>query len=146
MKKTDIVIIGAGIAGLTAGDKQLTYNYLGDSKYNAFTGSTTLKVVSEPVPPVKDKIVLTSKNVKVKKSAKKLVLKATLKVNGKAVKGKKITFKFKGKKYTAKTNKNGVAKVTIKKKVIKKLKKGKKYTVKITYLKKTISKEITVKK
>ena len=134
------------IAGLTAGDKQLTYNYLGDSKYNAFTGSTTLKVVSEPVPPVKDKIVLTSKNVKVKKSAKKLVLKATLKVNGKAVKGKKITFKFKGKKYTAKTNKNGVAKVTIKKKVIKKLKKGKKYTVKITYLKKTISKEITVKK
>ena len=134
------------IAGLTAGDKQLTYNYLGDSKYNASTGSTTLKVVSEPVPPVKDKIVLTSKNVKVKKSAKKLVLKATLKVNGKAVKGKKITFKFKGKKYTAKTNKNGVAKVTIKKKVIKKLKKGKKYTVKITYLKKTISKEITVKK
>ena len=131
------------IAGLTAGNKKLTYNYLGDSKYNASTGSTTLKVVSQPV---KNKIVLTSKNVKVKKSAKKLVLKATLKVNGKAVKGKKITFKFKGKKYTAKTDKKGVAKITIKKKVIKKLKKGKKYTVKITYLKKTISKKVTVKK
>ena len=39
-----------------------------------------------------------------------------------------------------------VGKVTIKKKVIKKLKKGKKYTVKITYLKKTISKKVTVKK
>ena len=135
------------IAGLTAGDKQLTYNYLGDSKYNAFNGTTTLKVVNAPAPKkAADKIVLTSKNMKVKKSAKKLVLKATLKVNGKVVKGKKITFKFKGKKYTAKTNKKGVAKVTIKKNVIKKLKKGKKYKVQITYLKKTITKKVTVKK
>ena len=100
------------IAGLTAGDKQLTYNYLGDSKYNAFNGTTTLKVVNAPAPKkATDKIVLTSKNMKVKKSAKKLVLKATLKVNG-----------------------------------IKKLKKGKKYKVQITYLKKTITKKVTVKK
>ena len=85
------------------------------------------------------------KTVKVKKSAKKLVLKATLKNGKKAVKGKKITFKFKGKTYKAKTNKKGIAKVTIKKKVIKKLKKGKKYTVKVTYLKNTIKTKVKVK-
>ena len=99
---------------------------------------------------VKNKITVkqnlkSKKTVKVKKSAKKLVLKATLKNGKKAVKGKKITFKFKGKTYKAKTNKKGVAKVTIKKKVIKKLKKGKKYKVKITYLKNTIKTTVKVK-
>ena len=93
------------------------------------------------------KHILKSKNKKVKKSARKLVLKASLKkVNGKYLKGKVIKFKFKGKTYKAKTNKKGVAKVTIKKKVIKKLKKGKKYNVKITYQKDSIVKKIKVKK
>ena len=69
-----------------------------------------------------------------------------MKINGKAKKGLKVTFKFKGKKYTGKTNKKGVAKVTIKKKVIKKLKKGKKYTAKITYSKKTAKTVVKVKK
>ena len=86
------------------------------------------------------------KTMKIKKSAKKFVLKATVKINGKAKKGLKVTFKFKGKKYTGKTNKKGVAKVTIKKKVIKKLKKGKKYTAKITYSKKTAKTVVKVKK
>ena len=40
----------------------------------------------------------------------------------------------------------GVAKVTIKKNVINKLKVGKKYTVKISYYKDTISKKVTVKR
>ena len=48
--------------------------------------------------------------------------------NGKAIKGKKIVIKFKGKKYSAKTNAKGIAKVAIKKSATKKLKKGKKYT------------------
>ena len=136
------------IAGLTAGDKQLVYNYLGDAKYNAFEGNVALKVVNPSPAPKKaaDKIVLSSKNVKVKKTAKKLVLKATLKINGKVVKGKKITFKFKGKKYTAKTNKKGTAKVKVNKKVIKKLKKGKKYKIKVTYLKTKVTKKVKVKK
>lgn len=100
---------------------------------------------------VKNKItvkqILKSKNVKVKRSAKKLTLKATLKwSNGKAIKGKKITFKFKGKTYTAKTNKKGVAKVVIKKKVIKKLKAGKKYKFKVKYIDDTITKKVTVRK
>lgn len=136
------------IAGLTAGDKQLVYNYLGDAKYNAFEGNVALKVVNPSPAPKKaaDKIVLSSKNVKVKKTAKKLVLKSTLKINGKVAKGKKVTFKFKGKKYTAKTNKKGIAKVKINKKVIKKLKKGKKYKFKVTYLITKITKKVKVKK
>lgn len=91
--------------------------------------------------------VLKLQKVKVKKSAKKLVIKATLvKVNGKYLKNKKITLKFNGKKYTAKTNKKGVAKFTIKSKVLKKLKKGKKVTYQATYLKDSVKYTVKVKK
>ena len=91
--------------------------------------------------------IISLKTVKIKRSAKKLVLTATLKkVNGKYLKGKKITFKFNGKKYSAKTNKKGVAKVTIKKNVLKKIKKGKKVTYQATYLKDTVKKKSKVKK
>ena len=82
-----------------------------------------------------------------KRSAKKLVIKVTLaKVNGKYIKGKKVTLKFKNKKYTAKTNKKGVAKFTIKKNVLKKLKKGKKVTYQATYLKDTVKRTVKVKR
>ena len=67
---------------------------------------------------VKVNQVLSLKKVKVKKSAKKLVVKATLKEGKKALKNKKVTFKFKGKKYKAKTNKKGIAKVKIRMKLI----------------------------
>ena len=87
------------------------------------------------------------KKVTVKKSAKKLVLTATLKkVDGKYLKNKKITFKFNGKKYTARTNAKGVAKVTVKKSVLKKLKVGKKVTYQATYLKVTVKQTVKVKK
>lgn len=92
------------------------------------------------------KRVITLKKATVKKSAKKLVLKATLKkVNGKYLKGKKITFKFNGKKYTAKTSSKGVAKVTIKSSVLKKLKVGKKITYQATYVKDTVKQSVKVK-
>ena len=92
------------------------------------------------------KQVLTASKVTIKKkTAKKLVLKVKLKINGKLIKGKKITFKFKGKIYKVKTNKKGIAQKTLKKNIIKKLKKGKKYTVKVTYLKDTIKTTVKVK-
>ncbi len=92
------------------------------------------------------KSIITAKNLKVKKSAKKLKIKVSLKkVNGKYLKGKKVTLKFKGKTYKAKTNKKGAVTFTIKKNVLKKLKKGKKYSYKVTYLKDTVKKSIRVK-
>lgn len=90
------------------------------------------------------KQVLTASKVTVKKTAKKFSLKAKLKINGKLVKGKLITFKFNGKTYKVKTNSKGIAQKTLNKNVIKKLKKGKTYTAKVTYLKDTIKTTVKV--
>ena len=125
-------------------------------------GYATLKIPSTITPgkytisatfagqTVKNKLtvkqVLKLTKVNVKKSAKKLILKATLKKGSKALKSKKVTFKFNGKKYTAKTNKKGLAKVTIKSKVLKKLKVGKKVNYQVTYLKDTVKRTVKVKR
>lgn len=95
---------------------------------------------------LKIKQVLKLKKTKVRKSARKLVLKATLKEGKKPLRNKKITFRFNGKKFKAKTNKKGIAKVTIKKKFFKKLKVGKKVKIKATYIKDTVNKTVRVKK
>ena len=81
--------------------------------------------------------------VKVKKSAKKLVLTAKL---AKKLKGKTVTFKFNGKTLKAKTNANGIAKVTVKKSVLNSLKVGKKVTYFATCLKDTVKKSVKVGK
>ena len=73
-------------------------------------------------------------------------MQATLKQGKTPLKNKKITFKFNGKKYTVKTNKKGVAKVTIKKNILKKLKVGKKVKYTVSYGKKTVKKSVKVKK
>ena len=90
------------------------------------------------------KQVLKASKASVKNTDKKLVLKATLKINGKAIKGKVIKFTFRGKTYKAKTNAKGMAQVIIKQKVIQKLTK-KFYPVKVTYLKDTVKTTVTVK-
>ena len=89
---------------------------------------------------------LTLKKVKIKKSAKKLVLTAKLTKGKSSIKGKKVTFKFNGKTYKAKTNKKGIAKVTIKKKVLKKLKVGKKIKYQAKYGTLTVKNSAKVKK
>ena len=79
------------------------------------------------------------KSFTVKKTAKKLVLKATLKwSNGKAIAGKKVSFKFKGKIFTVKTNKKGIAKITLSVKMVSNK------LVKLTFKKKTV--KLTVDK
>jgi hypothetical protein len=100
---------------------------------------------------VKNKIIIKSiinaKNLKVKKTAKKLKVKVSLKkVNGKYLKAKKVTLKFKKKTFKAKTNKKGVAIFTIKKKVLNKLKKGKKYSYWVIYKNDKVKKSIMLKK
>ena len=93
------------------------------------------------------KHLVTLKTVAVKKSAKKLVLQASLgKVNGKYLNKKIVTFKFNGKTYKAKTNSKGVAKYTLKSSVLKNLKVGKKITYQATYLKDTVKKTAKVKR
>ena len=96
---------------------------------------------------VKVKSIVKAKKVKVKKSKKVNKIKVTLKkVNGKYLKGKKLKLKLKGKTLKAKTNKKGKATFKVKKNVLKKLKVGKKYKYKVTYLKDTVTKKLTVKK
>ena len=104
----------------------------------------TSSAQNQTITPVV-KTYLLVKPVNVKKTAKKLVLQVVLKQGSKLLKGKKITFMFNGKKYTAKTNKKGIAKVTINKNILKKLKTGKKVKYQISYGKTVSKKNLIVK-
>ena len=123
-----------GIISLTIPKTVKPGKYTITASYKGQTIKNTIKV---------RQILSSKKIVKVKRTAKKLILTAKLK---KKLKGKKITFKFRGKKYTAKTNKKGIAKVKISKKVLKKLKRGKSYKVIITYYKLSLKSKVKVKK
>ena len=131
-KTTSVITDSNGIAKIKItqlpGKYAITTVYKGKSVKNTVTVKQVLKATK----------------VTVKNTDKKLYLQATLKINGKAVSGKTITFKFNGKTYKAKTNKNGIAKVQIKQKIIKKLK-CKTYPVQVTYLKDTIKTTVKVK-
>lgn len=82
--------------------------FLGDEAYNA-----ALDIARVTVKKQTPKIKAYKSTYKAKAKVKKL--KATFKTaKGKAVKGKKITFKVKNKTYTAKTNAKGVATVKVK--------------------------------
>ena len=86
------------------------------------------------------KPLLIAKNLSKKKSKTTKFSVKLVNNKGKAVSGKKLTFKFKGKKYTAKTNKKGVATVSLKN-----LKVGK-YSITTTYGKSIIKNTIKIKK
>ena len=142
-------IVGAGeIVTFSIGGKN--YNVKTDSSGYAtfkitqnagtYTISATYKgfKVSNKVT-IKKTLITANKSVK---KGKKITYQAKLlNTNGKALKGKKITFKIKGKTYKAKTNKKGIAKITIKKS----LKVGK-YKITVKYGKLTSTSKITVKK
>ena len=136
------VVNGKGtktIPSLKVGSYTAKAIFAGNDMFNSSEKSVTFKVT-------KDVIKLTLKKVKVKKSAKKLKITATLKINGKKVKGKKLTFKFNKKTYKAKTNKKGLAKITITKKVLKKLKVGKKVKYQVSYSGKTVKRTVKIKR
>ena len=126
------------ISGLTVGQHMIAVRYENGDDF--FYKSFNVNVVKKATPTI---VKLALKKVKVKQSAKKLSLKATLKINNKVAKSKKITFKFNGKKIVAKTNKKGVATAKIPAKILKKLKAGKKITYAASYGKNT--KKVTVK-
>ena len=122
-----------------------TLKFKAKLKHKTYKIRTTFRGASAS-KSLKAKHVIFLKSFKVKKSARKLVLKATLKQAKTPIKYKKVTFTFDGKKYTAKTNKKGIAKITVKKSLLKHLKTGKKVTCKAAYLKDTVSKTVRVKK
>ena len=110
---------------LTAGKYTISATYKGFKVSN--------KITIKPI--------LKSKNVNVKVK-RPITVTATLKhSNGKAIANKKITFKFKGKTLTGKTNSKGIAKVTFKNTY-----KAGKYQVQIKYVKQTIKQNIVIKK
>ena len=117
----------------------VTVKFAGDNVYSPI--SKSLKLYVKKVPT---KLIVKNKSYKKSKKIKKLT--ATLKTkSGKAIAKKKLTFIVNGKKYTAKTNKKGVA--TVKVNVSKK--KTYKFTVKFagdsTYLKITKKAKLKIK-
>ena len=107
------------------------------------TGTYTITATCNGIKVSKEitfKPTVIAKNLN-KKKAKKIKYTAKLVNNkGKILKNKKITFKVKGKKYTAKTNKKGIATITLKN-----LKVGK-YAITATYGGCTVKKTINIKK
>ena len=125
-----------------AGELKLMSGYASEVFYGLKVGKHTVRVsfASEnyfsktfDVVVKKSNMSLTLEKVNVKKSASKLKITANLKINGKAAKYKEVTFKFNKKTFKVKTNKKGIATVSIAKKHFKNLKIGKKVSYLVSY-------------
>ncbi len=126
-----------GYATLNLNTKVKVKKYTITATYNGVTVKNTVNV----------KHLIKASNKKIKKSKKVNKIKVkTNKVNGKYLKGKKLTLKIKGKKVKAKINKKGVATFKLKKSITKKLKAGKKYKYTVTYGKDKVTKKVKVRR
>lgn len=93
------------------------------------------------------KSIVVAKNVIVKKSASISKIQVSLKkVNGKFLYVKKVTLKFAGKTFISKTNKKGIAVFYLKKAVFSKLKVGKVYNYKVSFLKDSVARKIFIRR
>ena len=109
---------------------------LAPGKYNIYTTCDGKNLKNT----ITVKNVLKAKNISKKKSRKITYSVALKTFKGKSIVGKTITFKIKGKTYSAKTNKQGISKVTFKN-----LKVGK-YLIVIKYLESQVKKTLKVRK
>lgn len=98
-------------------------NYAGNDNYKA--SSATGKIV---VKTGSKKAKITASNIKAKVNKKTAYTVKLTASNGKALSSQKVTIKVNGKTYTVKTNKKGIAKVSLK------LSKAKKYKATIKFL------------
>ena len=151
-----------GYATLNLNTKVKAKTYIVTAEYKGAKVSNKVKIKH---------LIIKAKNASVKKSKKVNKIKVkTNKVNGKFLKGKKLTLtikkvkakttstgaatsnvntaakKSKAKKVKAKINKKGVATFKIKKSFIKKLKVGTKYQYTVSYGKDTVTKNLKVKR
>ena len=101
----------------------VTITFTGNDKYisSKITSKIIIKVGSK-----KSKI--KSSNIKIKRNKKKTFKLKLTSGNGKALNGQILKVKVNGKQYTIKTNKNGIAKISLK------FKKAKKYKLKMSFL------------
>ncbi|WP_405265861.1 C1 family peptidase [Methanobrevibacter sp.] len=118
-----------GFASLKISLKPGTYNIY--AEYKGFRVSNKIAVKSTII----------TKNIKVKKGKTIRFTAKLLNKNGKILKNKKVTFKFKGKTYKLKTNKKGI--VTLK--ITKKYKAGK-YSIVTSYGKLKVKNIIRIKR
>ena len=126
-----------------AGELKLMSGYASEVFYGLKVGKHTVRVWFDngisyfsktfDVVVKKSNMSLTLEKVNVKKSASKLKITANLKINGKAAKYKEVTFKFNKKTFKVKTNKKGIATVSIAKKHFKNLKVGKRISYLVSY-------------
>ena len=124
-----------GYATLNVNTKLQAGEYRITARYDNIEVSNTIKINH-----------MIKASIKMLKSKSLRVVVTLSNVNGKIMKSKKVLLVFKGKKYVSKTNKKGVAKFKISKKVFLKLKKGKTYKCQLSYDGDKIVKKFKIKK